>query len=194
MPRWLPAVLGLVMAAAFLPLTSTPASGEAREQTISITDTAIVPNRVVSAPGLPLRLTVRNDGTVPHGLVIEGRGLQARLDPFPPGETRVLDVTLSAGEYEMYDPAPGARERGLRGTVLMQATGAVPPPTDTPVPTPTPVPTRTPTPTPVPPPPVQVPRAPAQLPRTGEPPLASLALFGAGFALLGLGAFARRRR
>jgi hypothetical protein len=68
-----------------------------------------VSDRVIEMEGsLPPGLTVlhiRNAGTAPHGLVLEGLGRTVRLpSEVRPGELGQLEVTLSPGLYSVSSP------------------------------------------------------------------------------------------
>lgn len=67
------------------------------------------------APG-PTVFTITNAGEEPHDFMIQGAGIESRLEnPIPAGGTEGLDVTLVAGTYEAWCPIEGHRELGERG-------------------------------------------------------------------------------
>lgn len=71
-----------------------------------------------------LTFAVRNAGTLAHGLEIEGEvnGQEKKwiIDPFQPGQTKTLTVTLSPGEYEIYCQVSGHAEAGMEGTLIAE--------------------------------------------------------------------------
>lgn len=52
---------------------------------------------IVDKPGT-YTLSLRNDGNVPHNLTIEGVGKTGNVEP---GETRLIEVTVKPGNYQM---------------------------------------------------------------------------------------------
>lgn len=69
-----------------------------------------------------LTFVVRNSGTIAHGFEIEGEvdGEEKEwvVEPFQPGQTKTLTVTLPPGEYEAYCQVPGHEEEGMAGVVI----------------------------------------------------------------------------
>lgn len=71
-----------------------------------------------------VQFVVENRGTMAHGLEVEGtlggKKVEWEVEPFPPGETRTLKVLLPRGEYELYCPVPGHRERGMEAVLVVR--------------------------------------------------------------------------
>src|SRR5215210_2092565 len=101
-------------------------SGGATTTTIEISETefALEPARVtVDEPGT-YTFRVVNDGGVVHALEIEGSGLEDETEDIDPGESAELTVEISEpGEYELYCPVDGHRERGMEGTLSVGGSG-----------------------------------------------------------------------
>lgn len=55
---------------------------------------------------------VKNDGKIPHDLVIKGTSDKTKL--IPAGGTAELKVTLKAGKYELYCTVPGHEAAGMK--------------------------------------------------------------------------------
>ena len=70
---------------------------------------------------------VRNAGSVPHALEIEGKGIEKETHRIAAGEVDSLSVTLAPGEYEVYCPVgSGSHEKlGMHATLKVRAGGAV---------------------------------------------------------------------
>lgn len=65
-----------------------------------------------------------NDGSIEHALEVEGQGVVAETELIAPGETAELTVELTAaGEYDLYCPVDGHKERGMDGAVDVGGTG-----------------------------------------------------------------------
>jgi hypothetical protein len=57
---------------------------------------------------------VKNDGTEPHGLTVEGNGTTVSLPTNArPGETESLPVDLAPGTYRVFCPVDGHADRGM---------------------------------------------------------------------------------
>jgi len=52
----------------------------------------------------PVTFTVANEGSIPHALEIEGRGLERQTPLVQPGAKATLTLTLAPGNYEVYCP------------------------------------------------------------------------------------------
>lgn len=69
----------------------------------------------------PVTINVRNTGTVPHRLEVEGGGQEWVTDDIAPGGDVTMSLALEPGEYQVYCPivAGGTNhaERGMRTTL-----------------------------------------------------------------------------
>jgi len=63
-------------------------------------------------------VVIKNTGTINHNFVI--RGLNARTDQIPPGETKTLTVTLKPGAYTILCDIPGHEEAGMKTTLTVR--------------------------------------------------------------------------
>jgi plastocyanin len=97
-------------------------------ETVDVTETEfeIDPaNPRISTPG-PVAFRVRNSGSAPHNLEVEGPNGEAELaEDLQPGQSATLRVDLSEpGTYEWYCPVGDHRERGMEGTVTVGGGGS----------------------------------------------------------------------
>jgi hypothetical protein len=101
-------LLPTLLALAALPLA-------ARAQTT--TDVRLSEWRVEIAqatlPAGQVTFNVTNGGTIPHGLEVEGRGIERETPLIQPGHTAALTVTLRPGRYELYCPVGEDSHRKL---------------------------------------------------------------------------------
>lgn len=71
-----------------------------------------------------MTFVVRNSGTIAHGFEIEGEidgeEREWEVEPFQPGQTKTVTVTLPPGEYEAYCPVSGHEAEGMVGVVIAQ--------------------------------------------------------------------------
>ncbi len=81
-----------------------------------------------SAPAGPVRFIVTNTGSIPHGLEVEGRGVEKEVELLQPGMTDTLELTLKAGRYELYCPVGGESHKklGMEARFSVTATAAAP--------------------------------------------------------------------
>ena len=68
---------------------------------------------MATMPAGPTRFLVKNDGSITHAFAVMGQGIDQRTSDLAPGETAMLDVTLTPGEYEGYCPMNGHRQKGM---------------------------------------------------------------------------------
>src|SRR4029077_11023806 len=66
----------------------------------------------LTVPTGEVEITVKNGGTMPHALEIEGQGIEKELEPIKAGATSKLRLNLPPGSYELYCPiGDGAHEQ-----------------------------------------------------------------------------------
>lgn len=76
------------------------------------------PFLVVDKPGT-YTFSIRNDGSVPHNFTVRGVG---GTEDAQPGETKMVELTLEAGNYEIVCTIGDHEEQGMFGT--LNVTGA----------------------------------------------------------------------
>ncbi len=81
------------------------------------------PSHVTIAADTDVKITLKNEGALPHNFAIDA--LQISVDLLP-GETKEITVKAPAGTYEFYCNVPGHKEGGMVGTLVAQAAGAQP--------------------------------------------------------------------
>jgi uncharacterized cupredoxin-like copper-binding protein len=57
---------------------------------------------------------------VPHGIGIEGQGVDKDGSVVAPGSTSTIQVALKPGKYEYYCPVPAHKAAGMKGTLTVQ--------------------------------------------------------------------------
>ena len=57
-----------------------------------------------TVPTGEVEITVKNGGTIPHALEIEGQGIEKELEPINAGASSKLRLNLKPGTYELYCP------------------------------------------------------------------------------------------
>ena len=93
---------------------------------IALSDFAIQPGSLSLDPGT-YTFRVVNDGDTVHALEVEGSGVEVETDHLQPGNSADLDVDLSeAGDYELYCPVDGHRDRGMEATLTVGGGGGAP--------------------------------------------------------------------
>jgi plastocyanin len=97
-------------------------SGEVVE--IALSDFAIQPGSFSLEPGT-YTFRVVNDGDTVHALEVEGPGGEVETGDLQPGDSADLDVDLTqSGDYEVYCPVDGHRDRGMEATLTVGGGGA----------------------------------------------------------------------
>jgi uncharacterized cupredoxin-like copper-binding protein len=56
---------------------------------------------------------VKNDGKIPHDLVVNGNGVNAKTSLLNPGQSETLKVDLKPGTYDLYCSVPGHKQAGM---------------------------------------------------------------------------------
>jgi uncharacterized cupredoxin-like copper-binding protein len=56
---------------------------------------------------------VKNDGKVPHNLVVQGTGVQESTSDLAPGKSESLTVELKPGTYDFFCSIPGHKQLGM---------------------------------------------------------------------------------
>jgi uncharacterized cupredoxin-like copper-binding protein len=62
---------------------------------------------------------VRNDGKIPHDLVVNGEGMKKGTPLIDPGQSNSLKVDLKAGTYDVYCSVPGHKQAGMDLTLTV---------------------------------------------------------------------------
>jgi plastocyanin len=89
---------------------------------IGLSEYKIDPATLTASPGS--EVTVKNDGTMPHNLTIEGTDKATKN--LSPGESAGLSLAgLKKGSYKIYCTIPGHESAGMRGTLIIGSGGAV---------------------------------------------------------------------
>lgn len=88
--------------------------GDGGAVTVTLTEFAIAPETLSVDSGASL--SVANDGSVPHDLVVEG----VATPELQPGESATLTLAdLEDGTYTMYCAIAGHREAGMEGEITI---------------------------------------------------------------------------
>jgi uncharacterized cupredoxin-like copper-binding protein len=92
--------------------TATTAAPAAQTVTASETEfkIALSPSSVHAGK---VTFEVKNDGKIPHDLVVEGNGVKAKTPLLDAGESKTLEADLKPGTYDVYCSVPGHKEAGM---------------------------------------------------------------------------------
>jgi uncharacterized cupredoxin-like copper-binding protein len=99
--------------------TSTPTAAAPSATTsgtsVNVTEKefAITLSQATFSPGT-YTFTIKNTGSFPHNLAIEGPGVDQKTSPtIGPGQSGTLTAALQAGSYELSCAVPGHKDRGM---------------------------------------------------------------------------------
>jgi uncharacterized cupredoxin-like copper-binding protein len=56
----------------------------------------------------------------PHGIAVEGNGVDKDGPTVKPGQSSTLTVALKPGKYTFYCPVPGHKAGGMKGTLTVK--------------------------------------------------------------------------
>ena len=91
---------------------ATPAAAGGNTVAVSLTEFAIEMPK--SIPAGPTAFEVTNDGTVEHNFEVEGQGIEEAFDEnLEPGKTRMMELDLEPGTYEVYCPVGDHEAEGM---------------------------------------------------------------------------------
>lgn len=82
---------------------TAPPTDSPPELTVRLTEWKVELSASSIAPGTT-RVLVTNAGSIPHGVEIEGHGIERRIALIQPGATDTLTLTFKPGRYEVYCP------------------------------------------------------------------------------------------
>jgi uncharacterized cupredoxin-like copper-binding protein len=79
------------------------------------------PRKLAAAAGT-VTLVMDNPKTTgkPHGIAVEGNGVDKDGPTVDPGRTSKLTVALKPGKYTFYCPVPGHKAGGMKGTLTVK--------------------------------------------------------------------------
>jgi len=100
--------------AATAPTTAAPTAAPAGTK-VDVTEKefAITLSQAKFAPGA-YTFTIKNQGSFPHNLAIEGPGVDKQVSAtLGGGQSGSLTVTLKAGSYELWCAVPGHKDKGM---------------------------------------------------------------------------------
>ena len=100
--------------AATAPTTAAPSAAAAGTK-VDVTEKefAITLSQAKFAPGA-YTFTIKNQGSFPHNLAIEGPGVDTQVSAtLAGGQSGSLAVTLKAGSYELWCAVPGHKDKGM---------------------------------------------------------------------------------
>jgi uncharacterized cupredoxin-like copper-binding protein len=66
-----------------------------------------------------IRLANGSGDSFPHGIAIEGNGVDKDGQTVQPGGTSTVTVRLKPGRYTFYCPVPGHEDQGMKGTLTV---------------------------------------------------------------------------
>jgi uncharacterized cupredoxin-like copper-binding protein len=87
--------------------TNAPASVQVSESEFKIA----LPKSTVAAGSYSFE--VKNDGHIPHNLVVQGNGVDEKTPTIQPGKSATLSVDLKPGTYDVYCSIPGHKQAGM---------------------------------------------------------------------------------
>ena len=75
----------------------------------------------ISATAGTVTVRMRNPSTSghPHGIAVEGNGVDQDGKTVQPGGTSIDTLTLTPGRYSFYCPVPGHEASGMKGTLIV---------------------------------------------------------------------------
>ena len=75
--------------------------------------------KVLSTKSGAVTINMSNPSSVPHGIAVEGNGVDKDGQTVTSGGTSTVSVTLKPGKYTFYCPVPGHRQAGMVGSLTV---------------------------------------------------------------------------
>ena len=114
-----------LMASAFQVLAFIHTRERTGEVKLDAIEYAFEPDKVSVDPG-KVTFVIENKGRRRHGFAIDE--VAGEISRIQPGETAKITLTLSTGNYTVYCPVKGHRDRGMVGTLGVGAVAEKPKP------------------------------------------------------------------
>jgi plastocyanin len=113
----------MVMAMAQVEVVAAPegAAGGGDAIAVSLAEWGLKPVGLTLAAG-SYTFAATNDGTIPHGLALDGEGVTAATPDasYAAGETQSFSVDMVPGTYEIFCPVPGHKQSGMVATITVR--------------------------------------------------------------------------
>ncbi|MBI2323762.1 MAG: cupredoxin domain-containing protein [Chloroflexi bacterium] len=106
--------LAFILAACSGGGTAAPAAGAAA---ITLSEFKYAPGDLQVKAGQPVKLTVKNAGTVEHDFTIDAAGLKVHVNAGQSAERQIK--ALEPGTYEIYCSIAGHKEAGMKGKLVV---------------------------------------------------------------------------
>jgi uncharacterized cupredoxin-like copper-binding protein len=102
------------------PTTTTTAKPAPKPQTVAVTETEFK----IALPTTQLKagkvtFDVKNAGQIEHDLVVTGNGTTKGTPLIPGGQSKTLEVTLTAGQYKLFCSVPGHEAAGMLARITV---------------------------------------------------------------------------
>src|SRR2546421_13038395 len=96
-------VVAVALLGALLGAAPQPHPGVASTVNVKLMEWNVVLSQASVAAG-PVTFVITNAGSIPHGLEVEGQGIEQEIETIQPGASDTLTLTLKAGSYDVYCP------------------------------------------------------------------------------------------
>ena len=75
--------------------------------------------KVLSTKSGAVTINMSNPSSVPHGIAVEGNGVDKDGQTVTSGGTSTVSVTLKPGKYTFYCPVDGHKDAGMKGDLTV---------------------------------------------------------------------------
>jgi len=75
--------------------------------------------KVLSTKSGAVTINMSNPSSVPHGIAVEGNGVDKDGQTVTSGGTSTVSVTLKPGKYTFYCPVDSPKQQGMEGTLTV---------------------------------------------------------------------------
>lgn len=97
---------------------NSPPAGSGTKVSVTMTDFHFDISQQSFTPGV-YTFSAKNNGQADHAFEIEGPGGEKKTSTVSPGGSSDVTIELKSGEYEIYCPVDGHKDKGMKTSITV---------------------------------------------------------------------------